>query len=85
MQYLFIGGNSDGEELMVDTGKTAWRVADKPVRSLSLDTLSNEPRGSCLYTKRVIVIGRYEGREYYFASVDLTDEQANKRYLECTR
>ncbi len=85
MNYLFIGGNSDGEVRAVENGETVWRVADKPVRSLSIAGPSKEMRGSTLYTKRVIVISRYEGKEYYFASVDLDDEAAHKRYLECTR
>lgn len=89
MIYLFIGGNSDGEEIEVEDGKSAWRVADKTVRSLEISPLPMEPRGSCLYIKRTIrrwsLSGGFWATDYYFAAVNLSDEEAMKRFLECTK
>lgn len=85
MAYLFIGGNSDGETLEVQPGHlTAWRVADKPVRSLALNGPSPEPRGLCLYTKRTYRRGSWT-IVHYFAAADLSDEEALKRFIECIR
>ncbi len=83
MIFLFIGGNSDGQELDVPEHMNAFRVADKIEQSFSIDTLPLGPRGSCLYTKRAY---RYLWNEtHYFAASDLGDEEALKRYLECCR
>ncbi len=84
MNYLFIGGNSDGEVLEVEDGKPAWRVADKTEQSLSLTGPSKEPRGSCLYTKRTYRRGSWT-IVHYFAAADMSDEEALNRYMECQR
>jgi hypothetical protein len=52
MTYLFIGGNSDGEERII----RRWSLS-----------------------------GGFWATDYYFAAVNLSDEEAMKRFLECTK
>ncbi len=90
MIFLFIGGNSDGQEIEVPAHMTAFRVADKIESSLSLESpLSKEPIKSSLYTKRTIrrwsLSGGFWATDDYFAAQDLSDEEATKRFVECTQ
>jgi len=85
MNYLFIGGNSDGQEIEVPEHMTVLRVSDKPKSSFSIHDHPFEQIGCSTYTKRMIVVFYIGGkrRECYFASQELSDAKAAKLYLEC--
>jgi hypothetical protein len=87
MIRLFIGGNADGDEIEVDPGATAWRVADKTLRLIPADPSlppDRKPRGSCLYTKRTYRRGSWV-IVHYFALDSMSDREAHKRFLELQR